>query len=203
MCFSKDWPQYKFAKKNNKSIFLINPTRASRGWLDTCTKQAKIIVKEHPLWLKKNYKPEKTILFILGYLGKFPQIHSKETGESLFRETIKVLLTETDFLILLKPHAITDVQKIQTILSEYKTDRAIIIYNHIAIISKFCNLAICNYNSLSLPDVWYNGVKTIEYTCYEKRILNKTNFNSIVPKYVDVFINKNYEKLVAELKKKY
>jgi len=201
VCFNKDWPQYKIAQKTKKNIFLINSTRTTNNWLDECQRQAKILKQENSYWLSQINKSKRSIIYILGYLGKLPTLHKNETGETLFRETIKILIEETDLVILLKPHAITDIKNIRSILDEYASDRVHIIYNHIAILSHFCDYSISNYFSLTIPDVWTSGVKTIEYTHYDEEVMILTKSNTLRPKYVDVFINKDPDLLRFELKK--
>ena len=201
VCFDKDWPQYKIAQKTKKNIFLIKSTRTTNNWLDECQRQAKILKQENPCWLSQINESKRSIIYIIGSLGKLPIIHKSETGETLFRETIKILIEETDLVILLKPHAITDIKVIRSILDEYASDRVHIIYNHVAILSHFCDYSISNYFSLAIPDAWTSGVKTIEYSHYDEEVMILTKSNTIRPKYVDIFINKDPDLLRFELKK--
>jgi len=204
VCFSKEWPQYNFAKKNKKNIYLINSTRISKNWLEECSKQAALIYSEKPTWLKQiKNSNTKGIVFILGHMGKLPLIHETSTVEDLFKETIKLLIENTDLVILLKPHAITDINIVKNILNEYECDRVHIVYNHVAVISNFCDYAISNYFSFAIIDAWLNGCKTIEYTHYSEHTLKLTNNMSQIPKYIDIFINKNLNILKIELNKKF
>lgn len=201
VCFSKEWPQYKFAKQNNKNIFFIKSTRTSETWLDECVSQGDIIVKEKPHWYKRIKKGEKAMVYILGSLGGLPELHQNATGESLFKQTIRILLKETNFVILLKPHAITNIKIVLDELAELKSDRIYLVYNHVAVLSNFCSYAISNYFSFAIIDAWLNGCKTINFTHYSEQVLKLSNNKSLEHKYIDSFINKNSSLLVKELNK--
>ena len=59
--------------------------------------------KLQPKWLKNK---KKNIIFILEAI-KVPTLYDESTGASLLNETIDLIINNTDFNILLKPHAIT------------------------------------------------------------------------------------------------
>ena len=190
--FSEEWPQYKYALEGKKNIFHINPTRSNKSWLEECSKQARLLENEENTWYSHlKGSNSKAIVYVLGYMGKIPTLHKDTNGEDLFKETIKFLIEETDLIIFLKPHAITDLKIIKHIITSYDPDRVFIVYNHIAVISHFCDYAVSNYFSYGLADAWSNGCKVIEYSYYDPEVLKMTKNLSIVSKYVDVFINKD------------
>jgi len=203
VAFSEDWPQLKFNKKNKKVNYLIASTRISENWLNICKKQANILSYNKPEWMSEKFKNNKKIIYVVGYLGKFNTIHRDSTGESLLSDTLVLILKNTNHIILLKPHAITDISLLSLIINKMNTDRIFIIYNHIAVISHYCNYAIANYFSFALIDAWVNGLKTIEYTIYDEEVLSYTGGKSIIPKYIDNFINDKPEELLKELKEEY
>ena len=203
VAFSEDWPQLKFNKKNKKVNYLISSTKISENWLNICKKQANILSLNKPEWMSEKFKNNKKIIYVVGYLGKFNTIHRDSTGESLLSDTLVLILKNTNHIILLKPHAITDISLLSSIVNKMNTNRIFIIYNHMAVISHYCNYAIANYFSYALTDAWVNGLKTIEYTIYDEEVLSYTGGKSIQPKYIDNFINDKPEELLKELKEDY
>jgi len=203
VAFSNDWPQIKFCKKNRKKSYLIPPTKISSNWIEICKNQAKIISKQNPIWMQKDFKSKKKIIYVLGYLGNFPTIDKSYTGESLLCDTLQLILKNTNHIVLLKPHVITDISKLQLIINKFKSNRIFITYNHIAVISHYCSYALGNYFSYALTDAWINGLRVIEYTKYDNKVLDITNGKSLFPKYVDSFINYKPEILIRELNKNY
>ncbi len=206
VAFSEDWPQLKFYNKNNKNKknkYLISSTRISENWLNICKKQANILSHNKPEWMSEKFKNNKKIIYVLGYLGKFNTIHKDSTGESLLYDTLVLILKNTNHIILLKPHAITDISLLTSIINKINTNRIFITYNHMAVISHYCNYALANYFSYALTDAWVNGLKTIEYTIYDEEVLSYTGGKSIEPKYIDNFINDKPEELLKELNEEY
>lgn len=201
--FSQDWPQIKFCSRKKKVNYLIPSTRLSENWLNVCKKHSEFILTSRPKWMNEKFKNKKIIIYVLGSLGKFPTIDKASTGESLFYDTLDLILQNTDCIILLKPHAITDIARLNLIINKFNTNRVFITYNHIAVISYYCDYALANYFSYALTDAWVNGIKTIEYTKYDKEVLTITNGESLEPKYIDSFINDNPQELIKELKNPY
>lgn len=201
--FSQDWPQIKFCSRKKKVNYLIASTRLSENWLNECKKHSEFILNDRPKWMNTKFKDKKKIIYVLGSLGKFPTIDKTSTGETLFYDTLSIILQKTNYIILLKPHAITDITRLNLILNKFNTNRIFITYYHIAVISYYCDYALANYFSYALTDAWVNGIKTIEYTKYDKEVLTITNGESLEPKYIDSFINNNPYKLTKELKKPY
>ncbi len=201
--FSQDWPQIKFCGRKKKFNYLIPSTRLSKNWLNTCKKHAEFILTSKPKWMNEKFKNKKKILYVLGSLGKFPTIDKSCTGESLLYDTLDLILQNTDCIILLKPHAITDIARLNLIINKFNTNRVFITYNHIAVISYYCDYALANYFSYALTDAWVNGIKTIEYTKYDKEVLIISNGESLEPKYIDSFINDNPQELIKELRNPY
>ena len=114
-----------------------------------------------------------------------------------------LILKNTDYVVLLKPHPITNISRLNLIINKFNTKRIFITYNHVAVVSYFCDYALANYFSYAITDAWVNGIKTIEYTKYDEDVLSITNDGTLEPKYIDNFINNNPEEFIKELKKPY
>lgn len=203
VAFSGDWPQLRFCCLKKKPNYLISSTKLSENWLNICREQANMLSYNKPKWMSEKFKKKKKIIYILGYLGKFNTIHKDSTGESLLNDTLGLILKNTDYIVLLKPHPITDIAKLNLIINKFNTKRIFITYNHVAVVSYFCDYALANYFSYAITDAWVNGIKTIEYTKYDEEVLSITNGGTLEPKYIDNFINNNSEEFIKELKKPY
>ena len=129
-------------------------------------------------------------------------IDKKQTGESLLKETLDIILKHSNYHILIKPHAITDISKLETIINTRNKNRCSIVYNHIAVLSRIGDVVLGNYFSQTMPDAWIHGTKVIEYTKYDPEVLKYCNNTSVSKDFVDVFINYKPDLLIKELQKK-
>ena len=199
VAFNDHWHQLKYAKKLNKSFFIINPSRILSAWKKKIEDLANTEKNLQPKWLKNK---KKNIIFIIGSLDNLPTLHAKSTGASLLNETIDLIINKTELNILLKPHAITDMKKLKKILTFKNKRRIFIVYNHVSVLAKFSDFCIGNYFSYAMPDAWVNDVYVIEYSHYSDEVLKLSKNKSVVNKYVDKFINKNPKELSRVLKRK-
>ena len=189
--FGSKWPQLSHAKVNKKRIFNLSSTREFSCWRDETKKELNNILEKKPAWsISKN----NGILFILGWLGHSHMYDKNVKGEELFSETIDILLYETNLNIILKPHATTDMTKIDFIINElykkrlFNKNRIFIEYNHIAVLSGFFNVTISNYPSLTMEDAKIAGSNVIEYSDYSNIAKKLCNNSSLYKEYVHYYI---------------
>ena len=199
--FSKEWPQYQLNINNNKKLFFIKPTRSSALWLNESKNQATALESNSPDWLKHVKINKNAILYILGSMNIIPTLNKNSSGNILLSKTIDFLIKNTKSIILLKPHAITDMKIVNNIISKYDSRRIYVVYNHVSVLSHFCSITISNYFSYAMADAWMNNSKVIEFSHYDDEVLKLTNNKSIVSKYVDIFINNDLKKLDYEFSK--
>jgi hypothetical protein len=197
VAFSKDWAQLKYAQKRKKKLYLINSSRVSQTWLDNSIQESKVLIKERPVWFNK----KKSIIFILGTMGLIPTLNEKTTGAILLEASLKLILEKTNYTILLKPHAITNMKIVNEIINKLKTHRIFIVYTHVSVLAQISSLAMANYFSYALVDAWVSGLTVIEYIHSDEASLKITNNNSVEKKYVDIFINNDPKLLELELLK--
>ena len=198
VAFDKSWHQIK--KSKIKNLYIINSTRFLESWQSFIKNEANNELKRQPIWFRKN---RKYIIFVLGALDNTIATSDKSiSGEMLLNKTLEIIIKDTNYHILMKPHPITNMKTLRKILHKKNNRRLHIVDNHLAILSQISNIVIGNYFSLSMPDAWVNGAKIIEFTKYNPKILKFCNHKSVCPDYVDVFINDDITKLKIELKKK-
>ena len=170
--------------------FYISPTKLWPAWREFICRVGE------PQWMNEcerlGLQPnEKVIVFLLGTLDAIPFMNiGEKTLDNILRktlETIKKSAPETT--ILLKPHAITQISRLEFVLKQLDSRNIHVSYLHPQIIAKHASLAVCNYYSTALIDLWYGGVETVEYTRYGEAALKMTKGGSIRPYYVDHFID--------------
>ena len=198
VAFDENWYQLKYAINTKKKISVIKSSRFFKSWLKVIKKEASIEIKKNKILKRKN-----NIIYILGSLGKgISAIDKKYTGADLLKETLDIIIKHTNYHILIKPHAITDMKTLNKILSKRDKKRFSILHNHISILSQNSKILVSNYFSQAIPDAWINGTKIIEYTKYDKKVLAYCKNSSVWENYIDVFINRNKSMFINELKKK-
>jgi len=197
VAFDNNWYQLKYAKKNKKSFYKIRPSRSLPSWIESIKREAKEEILKKPFWYNKN---SKYMVYILGTLGLgISSIEKEYSGERLLKETLDIIMEYSDYHILFKPHVITDISKLKSIIDSKYADRCFIVYNHIAVLSRICDVVIGNYFSQAMPDAWLNGARVIEYTKYDPKVLKYCNNSSISSDFVDIFINNEPNILIQEL----
>ena len=202
--FSDDWAQVNFFNyqlNNKKKIFYLPPTRADKNWIKYC-KKISLELKNKNNSIKKIYNNKKSILFLLGPLGKIISLDNKTNGEHLFVKTIKAIKKVPNSFIVIKPHVNSDVQKAKKILKQLNFKSYAISYLHVSVLANYCKFAISNYMSLALIDAWVVGIPCIEYTKYHPMLLKVTHNKSLYPEFIDYFLeNKPYSSLTKVLLK--
>ena len=112
----------------------------------------------------------------------------------LFNDTIDALLPYSDDIpIFIKPHVYTNIELLKKIVNDKKN--VFITYLHPTLLAMKARLFICNQFSNVMADGHSLGVTTIEYTNYNKELLNATSGESVDKQFVSYFINNNYAEL--------
>ena len=187
--FSSNSPIVESAKKNNKSIFFLNPTRSDPLWLKTCKKEATSLLSSN-LIFKKLENKKNLILYLVGTFDRVSGLSKNSNGEILFRDTIKQIKKLKEVHIIFKPHPAANLNLIKKSLNNLNFNSYDFSYMHTSVLSYFCKFTISNYFSFALADAWFAGSNTIEYTDYDNKMLKLTKDKSIYPEFVDYFIDK-------------
>ena len=187
VCFSKEWPVLEKSAAG-KEVFLLQPTRAGKKWLDYVSRDADAMIGAE---LRKNGLSPNSRYFVivLGYFGEFKFIDGGERTSGLLRDCLRVLAEQApDIPVLLKPHAITQLDVLNRVMLEANHTRAFVTYLHTAILARRALAVLCNYYSSALGDARLVGTPTIEFTAYNEDCLKVTGGGSMRPEHVDVFI---------------
>ena len=191
LAFCDNWPWLKDGRVKDLPVYKVFHPRSRAVWKE---------------YVESNYKKYtsdikhdgKVITIMLGYFGHFGRIRTPESVEACFRETLEVIrecAKINKITVLLKPHIITDLDKLNQIIDEYPELNFYSTFLHPSVIAKVSNVLICNSYSTSVYDGFIQGVPVIEYTDYHEIALDITGGNSSRPEYVTYFINKDREKL--------
>ena len=178
---------------NSNLIFMENP-RTYDTWVNYVLKlgvpKAKSDLKSLGYDYEKGY-----FLYILGYIGKSNHMQDENTLERLIPDTLRLLSENAkDTPILIKPHAITDLDILNKIIKKHGKNNVHITYLHPSVLSINAKLVISNYYSNTQADANFFGATTVEYSHYSEYALKATKGMAESPDYIDYFINNDPKK---------
>ena len=130
------------------------------------------------------------VLILLGYFGKMDLTQNEKTVENCFKQTLDAIFElNSKTRVILKPHVITDEKKLLSIINQYSNYKISITSYHPGLLSKLADVVICNVYSSAIPDAFFEGKPTIEYTVYDQDAYEYTGGKSVQPKFIKHFIN--------------
>ena len=182
---------------DKKKLFKFGPTRVRDSWLrHSYDKADEYFDKTHfGLNYKKGY-----FVIILSTLGEAVWLSEGDTAKPLLSDILEELsLTHSNKNILIKPHVTTDLRVMNSIIKRFHFKSIQITYLHPSVLSKFAYAFIGTMYSSTFADAVSLGVKTIEYTNYNKKILKETGGRSVGHEFVTFFINNNKAELKSVL----
>lgn len=190
--FQEDWPGF---KKQDGVDILMPPPRSLETWLDYVRQRSEATVSAE---LKRfgQKTDSKIILVLLGYFGPLEFLRSESSVQDCFKELLRALKPySAKYPILLKPHAITNVEIVERYLDELEMDKAFITHLHPAVLATRACICATNYFSTAQADAKMMGVPVVEYTEYTQEYLDLLEGNAMNPMYTDFAIQRDTEKL--------
>ena len=142
--FSLNSPMVERAKKNNKSIFFLNPTRSNPLWLKMCKNEAASFLSSN-FKFKNLEKKKNLILYLVGTFDRVSGLSKNSNGEILFIDTIKEIKKLKNVHIIFKPHPAANVNLINACLNNLNFKNYDFSYMHTSVLSYFCKFTISNY----------------------------------------------------------
>ena len=204
--YNKDRLYYYYGHKihEKRNVYFLGPTRTRNLW-------RKYLYSKSNYYFNKFHKgvdlSNGLIFVILTYYGvdnfNEEDTVSQKKLRNNFENTVKVLsVIKGDTPVFLKPHHGTDLEYVNSVLSEY--DGFHITYFHPSMLLQKARFVICNWYSTILADAYNLGVPTIEYTYYpNSRVIKKDSINqSMGSNYVDWFVYddvNNFKEVVNNL----
>ena len=189
IAFSKEWHMLAHPALTGIPRKFFGPTRLRRPWLDFIKGNADRYFDAE--FARAGVVSAKEILVVmLGFFGPLAYLNESQSVEKLLTETLEELIAIAgDRPILIKPHVITDMNKLQQILGGLATKKILVTHLHPMVLAMRARVVVANYYTTTLTDCHWMGVPTIEYTHYSKRALELTGGGSMRPEIVDHFIN--------------
>lgn len=178
---------------------MFGPTRLRRPWLEYIESKADQYLELEFARVGMAPAPE-FFAVMLGFFGPLAYMRDPDVGPELLQETLEELAKVAgDRPILIKPHVITDMNKVQRIIDGLPEARILVTHLHPMVLATHARLVVANYYTTTLTDCHWMGVPTIEYTHYNDRALQLTAGGSMRPEMVDYFINHDRALLRATL----
>lgn len=200
VAFSSYWQTKAESQKNRKGvIFKLPYARTLPSWREHISKQYENNLSRLNRELNLS-EDAPVVLILLGYFGKMDLTQNEKTVENCFKQTLDAIFKlNAKTRVILKPHIITDEQKLLSIINEYSNYQISITSYHPALLSKLADVVICNVYSSAIPDAFFEGKPTIEYTVYDRDAFEYTGGASVQPKFIKHFINGDRAKLEQTL----
>jgi hypothetical protein len=201
IAFSDQWHLLKHPAMVEVPRRMFGPTRLRGPWLEFIKSKA-----DHYLGLELARAgmgtAEEFLLVMLGFFGPLAYVRDPDVVEELLQETLEELAAVAGGRpILIKPHVITDMKKLQRIIDSLPSARILVSHLHPMVLATRARLVVANYYTTTLMDCHWMGVPTIEYSHYNDRALQLTAGGSMRPEVVDYFINHDRELLRETLEK--
>jgi hypothetical protein len=137
------------------------------------------------------------ITFVLGYFGPLDFFRDPEGGcLALFEEALDVVTKSVpDIPLVLKPHAVTDMDQLRRSLAKFPRAKTVVCNLHPAMLAARSYAVLSNYYSTTQSTAAEMGVPTIEYTEYGPRAYAATEGGSVRPDHITHFIQRDPERL--------
>lgn len=189
VAFGADWPVARAADAKGIEVLFERPFKQSPSW----RRKARSLADEHFSKGDARLKPgERIATFILGSFHRFDFQDETVDPFDIFRETLDVLeRTAPGVRIFLKPHIITEMDRVREELAKRASDRYVISYLNPSVLAARSLFFVGNYFSTAFSDARFFHVPTIEYACYSRAALEVTKGGSMRPDYVTHFVQRD------------
>lgn len=163
-------------------------------------------VRRLPQWSKfveneiATYQPinqGKYFVFVLSTMGKIlSDFQEPEIAELLKESLMELKRFNKHILTIFRPHAITDLERLNKILKEVAYENYIIDYGHPMILAAKAEFMIGNTFSVTMFDAYYQQIPVIEYCSYDRDLFKALENSSLGGKCCDFFIDRDPKLLV-------
>ncbi len=120
----------------------------------------------------------------------------------LVRESLDVFKKyNSEIRTILKPHSITDMEAMKSVLWNIGYSNYIIDYGHPMVLSSKARFIFGNVFSCTMFDAYYQGIPVVEYCQYDPELYERLHKQSIGAKFCDFFIYRDAKKLDEVLRK--
>jgi hypothetical protein len=204
IAFSKLWPFLKHPSLRKSTKYIIESSHNRKVWLDYLKNSVVDMLRdEHKIGAKNSY-----CTLVLGHIGieKEPGsnfLRNKDSWTTLVEDILDIIFEESPHLtILIKPHIITDMKVLKSILNKRKHIKTDITYLHPALLAVKAKFTIASHYTTSFQSVYYVGSLTIEYTNQKDEYAKKLNYKAMRPEFTSHFFNNDeggFRNLLGEI----
>ena len=201
IAFSNNWPLLKHPALINSKKYIIRSSHSRKKWIDYLKNNFNNLIKE-----ETNVElTTDCCLLLLGHIGKEASgakfLKHKNSWTTLVEDILDIIHEECpQFKILIKPHIITDLSLLQSILDKRKNLNVIITYLHPALLSVKTRFSIASHYTTAFQSIHDIGGITIEYTDQKENYRKKLNYKSKRPEYTTYFFNNDEQGFRSLLK---
>ncbi|MBJ86021.1 MAG: hypothetical protein CMJ11_05490 [Pelagibacterales bacterium] len=201
IAFSNNWPLLKHPALLNSKKYIIRSSHSRKTWIDYLKSNFNNLIKEETNVELTN----DCCLLLLGHIGQEASgamfLKNKNSWTTLVEDILDIIHEECpQFKILIKPHIITDMSLLQSILNKRKNLNVIITSLHPALLSVKTRFSIASHYTTAFQSIHDIGGITIEYTDQKEKYRKKLNYKSKRPEYTTYFFNNDEQGFRSLLK---
>ena len=193
IAFSKLWPYLEHASLKSSQKYIIESSHTRKVWLDYLKNNAKDMIKtEHGISSENEY-----CSLVIGYIGMEKEpvnsfLRNKDSWSTLIEDILDIIHDEIpNIIILIKPHIITDMKLLNSILDKRKHIKTEITHLHPALLAVDALFTISSHYTTAFQSVHYIGALTIEYTDQKDKYAKILNYKGLRPEFTSHFFNNN------------
>ena len=135
-------------------------------------------------------------LYILTSQGRRNECFEEPEVIELLQESLNILKKYNNRIkTIFKPHAITDIGKVEELLNKVNYSNYVVDYSHPFILSSKAKFVFGNFYSTTMFDAYYLGKPIVEYTQYDPEFFIKAGKQSEGSSCCDFFIQRDQKKL--------
>ena len=189
-----------FENIKNKKIILCEAPRLTKNWVNHINKNSGLYLSK----FHKNIKPnEKYIVLPISSLNIEKFLDNKFYSKILLKMIISLNKFFPNTKIFIKPHPTTKNKELNKLIFNKKLKNLEVTYLNPNLLCSKAIFFITEIFGTPMIDAKKMGIKTIEFTKYNKATLKATKNLSIGGEHIDIFINYQTHSLDEALKKKF
>jgi len=185
--FHDYWSKYLQAKSIGLPVIISQSTRSSPHWERFLSDECADLIDSE----RKRFRFDELnapITIVSNTLHQSKTCEKPDTAGVYLRKTLDILWRlYPDRPVFIKPHVITDMDKLSQIIADSEHINTHISFLHTGLLGRISSVAICNLFSLAMADCWLAGCPTIEFTRYSDDVLSVTEGQSFGRDFIDVF----------------
>jgi hypothetical protein len=189
-----------FEDIKNKKIFLCEPPRLKKNWVNHIIKSSELYLSKFHKDIKSN---EKYIVLPISSLNMEKFLDNKFYSKILIKMINSLNKFFPNTKILIKPHPTTRIKELNKLIFNKKLKNLEVTYLNPNLLCAKAIFFITEIFGTPMIDAKKMGIKTIEFTKYNKTTLKTTNNMSIGGEHIDIFINYQTRSLNEALKKNF